>query len=612
MFAIIICLLQAKVCMGQNQKVFEMAYPKSKTISVNEKYSKSIIIYPFKQKESLYSLSVSAKVQLNGYKSLVRVVLINENGEEYLVLESYYMIEEQKQINFTDYGDETAMLNGVGASSIKIEIEDASILLETVSYNNSSQNKLESTDFTLYSKIKKRNQDSTKIDRIKKQIKKNGYSWKADETSFSLMTYQQKKHFFGDTLPNLRGFEYYKGGIFDLTEPTSTTSTFSPMVASSVIESFDWRNRHGQNWMTSVKNQNPCGSCGIFAATGATEALVNLYYNQHLDMDLAEQNAVSCASGYGCSIGWLPNIILDYYTNTGVVDEAHFPYKANDAIPCSDMLPNPTERIKIGGRVDFPNSTYPLTEESLKLMIIKYGPLSGGISSWGHAMPLLGFYIDNTDSKTVWIFKNSGGPGWGDNGYAYVKVDINDIGWTHALLTPIQSIRYTDSDIKCIDLDGDGYYNWGVGPKPASCPACVPDEEDGDDSNPNLGPMNEYGFCRQLTAPITYPVSNITTNTIWNTKQVLCGDLVISNGATLTITNQLTMPVFSTITLQGNSKLVVDGGKITYANIVANSGSELTLQNNAVLQLYKNDELNVNAGAIFNNNFADIQMLSNY
>ena len=142
MFAIIICLLQAKVCMGQNQKVFEMAYPKSKTISVNEKYSKSIIIYPFKQKESLYSLSVSAKVQLNGYKSLVRVVLINENGEEYLVLESYYMIEEQKQINFTDYGDETAMLNGVGASSIKIEIEDASILLETVSYNNSSQNKL--------------------------------------------------------------------------------------------------------------------------------------------------------------------------------------------------------------------------------------------------------------------------------------------------------------------------------------------------------------------------------------------------------------------------------------------------------------------------------------
>ena len=72
------------------------------------------------------------------------------------------------------------------------------------------------------------------------------------------------------------------------------------------------------------------------------------------------------------------------------------------------------------------------------------------------------------------------------------------------------------------------------------------------------------------------------------------------------------MPANSTITISNNSKLVVFGGTITYANIVAENGSEVTLQNNAVLQLYRNDELNINIGAIFNNNYVDIQILSNY
>ena len=112
--------------------MFEMAYPKSGNISINENYSKSIVIYPFKQKELLFSLSLNARLHLNSNNSLVRVILITETGEEYLVLESNYMISEQNQMEYSDYGEETAMLNGVVPSSIKIEIEDASILLETI------------------------------------------------------------------------------------------------------------------------------------------------------------------------------------------------------------------------------------------------------------------------------------------------------------------------------------------------------------------------------------------------------------------------------------------------------------------------------------------------
>ena len=69
-------------------------------------------------------------MQLNSNNSLVRVILITETGDEYLVLESNYMISEQNQMEYSDYGEETAILNGVIPGSIRIEIEDASIILE--------------------------------------------------------------------------------------------------------------------------------------------------------------------------------------------------------------------------------------------------------------------------------------------------------------------------------------------------------------------------------------------------------------------------------------------------------------------------------------------------
>ncbi|MBR1514881.1 MAG: hypothetical protein IJ622_11425 [Bacteroidales bacterium] len=52
----------------------------------------------------------------------------------------------------------------------------------------------------------------------------------------------------------------------------------------------------------------------------------------------------------------------------------------------------------------------------------------------------------------------------------------------------------TDNDINCYDKDGDGYYFWGIGPKPSHCPQC-PDEPDGDDNNAILGPVHNSGQC---------------------------------------------------------------------------------------------------------------------
>jgi C1A family cysteine protease len=113
------------------------------------------------------------------------------------------------------------------------------------------------------------------------------------------------------------------------------------MANSSLPDHFDWRNKHGVNWMTPVKNQNPpghyCGSCWAFASVGVTEALYNISYrNPDLDLDLSEEYLVSdCFPAGNCQIVGPPDKALQFIRDSGVPDEACFPYVAENR-PCSD------------------------------------------------------------------------------------------------------------------------------------------------------------------------------------------------------------------------------------------------------------------------------------
>ncbi len=69
---------------------------------------------------------------------------------------------------------------------------------------------------------------------------------------------------------------------------------------------------------------------------------------------------------------------------------------------------------------------------------------------------------------------------------------MNNVISSYVLDGKVLSTIYDDSHILCEDKDEDGFFNWGVGPKPDQCPPC-PDQPDGDDSDPCLGPMDAYG-----------------------------------------------------------------------------------------------------------------------
>ncbi len=461
----------------------------------------------------IYGLSINAKVNLISDNSLARVILVSGENE-HLVYEGYPAMINKGLITVNNFCEETCVLDGIKFDSLKIQIENATIDLRSISFIN-SYNELDSSvksnGIATFNKEIKEKQDKFKI----KKINEKKLQWIAGETTVSGFSYQEKKRLFGvgeiDALPNLQGFEYYKGGVFEI-KPSQGIATETPLGSVSepaqepggVPEGWDWRNRHGINWTTPVKNQAYCGSCWAFAAVGSTELLANLYFNDPtIDFDLSEQEITSCADYAGCNGGY-PSSALDHIKNNGVVDEGCYPYTAIDAQGCnagsciyepqlcSGKCSDPAERVKIGGRVNFYSS---MGEETLKRWIIEYGAVSGGLYSWNHALNLVGFKKDPADGATIWIFKNSWGAGWGERGFANMKVPISDFGWTHALLTPATSEK-SQYEIACTDNDNDGYCNWGISEnKPSSCPASCKAEKDCDDSNPNLAGFDSNYNC---------------------------------------------------------------------------------------------------------------------
>lgn len=594
--------------------VYSQYLSKEFSFDKSDKYSGIKIGLTIEDKDSIIALDylpkifgffVSGNIALNNdEKGFVRVTIEDEYKNEYLVYEAYSLISGMK-CSFSKVGIETVSLNNTQIRQMKIETLHASVCIDSIYFIH--ENSTSTKQKTEYSKA---SQCEYIANMINQKLVENNKPWVAGVTDIALMPYEEKKSLFGGRVPALYGFDYYKRGVFIMPEYKNDLLMINEQgLRSSYVSDWDWRNRHGKNWMTPVKNQGSCGSCWAFSTIGTFESYINLYYNRIINYDLSEQEVLSCSGAGSCESGYI-NSSYGYVRTHGAIPENCFTYTATQA-PCSNQCVEPDDRIY------FEQYFIPSKNEAAIKEALFQSPISFGNAPWFHFLVLAGYkeiqsgenYFtsgnknytitispeDPLVGKTAWLLKNSWGTSWGDAGYGYVAMSLSDAYGLYKISGKVTSSIWSDSDIICEDADNDGYYFWGLGSKPDNCPICCPDTPDGDDSNPQLAEMDNFGNFAAYTFP--YSTTTISSNTTWGSDTIHCGHIIVTNNATLTISAQLTMNPAAKIIVQNGGTLIVDTGNIVNANVDVQTSAKLQLLHNGTLYLKQFGNLRVELGA---------------
>ena len=89
----------------------------SQSILVDSTFYADSEIYPFTGFDSITGLKMSGLVSLKSDSALVRVILSNGSGLEYMVFEAYPLIEPETDFSFTQQCDETCYLDFFGLTA---------------------------------------------------------------------------------------------------------------------------------------------------------------------------------------------------------------------------------------------------------------------------------------------------------------------------------------------------------------------------------------------------------------------------------------------------------------------------------------------------------------
>ena len=272
---------------------------------------------------------------------------------------------------------------------------------------------------------------------VQMAIEEKDVKWVAGETSVSSLSISEREKLI---------LSIEESDIEELHSTLSTKYNINmesiPSSLASIPKSFDWRDEEGKNWITAIKNQRSCGSCWAFATISAVESKFGINRNNpNLNVDLSEQDLVSCGTGScnGVSLLFYPSV-LNRLIYDGTVDESCFPYTASDA-SCENKCSNWEDNAhKI---IDWKWS-WNSNMDKIKKLLKENGELitfitvyedfdwykSGiydhayGESRGIHLITIIGY----NDEEEYWIIKNSWGTGWGEEGFAKISYDFKSGG----------------------------------------------------------------------------------------------------------------------------------------------------------------------------------------
>jgi len=263
---------------------------------------------------------------------------------------------------------------------------------------------------------------SDEVIRIQKMIEAKGLHWKAGNTSMMALTPEERQMRLGLKVP------------VEVERRFAELNKLPPPILLDTEDIFDWRELNG---VTPVKDQANCGSCWDFAAVGSFESAILIA--DEVELDLSEQQVLSCnTGGSSCDGGWMAdayNLFMDY----GAIDEADMPYEADDTVPCTQEQYDPL--VYQIGYEDIPNGIAFIKNALLTGPVATtftvyddFFSYSGGCyehedtAPINHAVVIVGWDDAMCDGDGAWIVKNSWGPGWGADGYFYMKFGSCYIG----------------------------------------------------------------------------------------------------------------------------------------------------------------------------------------
>jgi len=239
---------------------------------------------------------------------------------------------------------------------------------------------------------------------------------------------------------------------------------------ATLPSSFDWR---ATGKVTSIKNQNPCGTCWVHGTLAAVESKVLIEESVSPQPDYSEQNLACCTDpawayliGNRCMGGGWSWLAADTLTKKGSRLEACQPYNTGtiDTEACDDSC----DSIKMitDYRMIADPATSPGVVAPIKDAVYNHGPLAmsyaaddppnphmypGGIYYWpdcpqnevNHLVCIIGWDNDiewpDHSGYGAWIVKNSWGTGWENSGYFYLC-------YGSAGMCEVASLDYKDYD----------------------------------------------------------------------------------------------------------------------------------------------------------------------
>lgn len=220
-----------------------------------------------------------------------------------------------------------------------------------------------------------------------------------------------------------------------LAEMPSAAGEPAPPEGGTPPSSLDWRARWGANWITTVRDQNPCEACWAFAGVALVESMLKI---EHAMWARLSEGDIQRGVGKTCPDGGNLGEVSAFFAKSAICDPACWPWRT-DTVPYAPT-PDRSGRSVRGPAFDLvsvaDSKNWLDTVGPLVTWLAVYEDFSGvrgGVYRrstdpsnkfrGGHFMLIVGY----DDSLGAWLCKNSWGTWWGSGGFGWIAYGETEI-----------------------------------------------------------------------------------------------------------------------------------------------------------------------------------------